>query len=118
VVHGSRRGHTLGFPTANLHTPNELLPGSGVYAVFAEVDGRRYQGATAIGVRPTFESGPLSIEVFLFEFDGDLYGKQMEVSFVRYLRSEMKFPDAQALITQMHKDVDEAKKILAEQVGI
>ncbi len=115
VVHGSRRGHTLGFPTANLDTPNELLPGYGVYAVLAEVDGRRYKGATSIGVRPTFESGPLSIEVFLFEFDGDLYGKQMEVSFVRYLRNEMKFPDAQALITQMHKDVEDAKKILEGQ---
>lgn len=113
VVRGSHRGHTLGFPTANLRTANELLPGYGVYAVLAEVGGRRYTGATSIGVRPTFESGPLSVEAYLFDFDGDLYGKQMEVSFVQYLRSEMKFPDAQALIAQMRQDVENAKKILS-----
>jgi riboflavin kinase/FMN adenylyltransferase len=113
VVRGSHRGHTLGFPTANLRTANELLPGYGVYAVLAEVGGRRYKGATSIGVRPTFESGPLSVEAYLFDFDGDLYGKQMEVSFVRYLRSEMKFPDAQALVAQMRQDVEDAKKILS-----
>jgi riboflavin kinase/FMN adenylyltransferase len=112
VVHGSHRGHTLGFPTANLHTANELLPGYGVYAVLAEVDGRRYRGAASIGVRPTFESGPVSVEVFLFDFDGDLYGKQMEVSFVRFLRTEKKFPDAQALMAQMRQDVEDAKKVL------
>jgi riboflavin kinase/FMN adenylyltransferase len=113
VVRGSHRGHTLGFPTANLRTANELLPGYGVYAVLAEVGGRSYKGATSIGVRPTFESGPLSVEVYLFDFEGDLYGKQMEVSFVQYLRSEMKFPDAQALIAQMRQDVEDAKKILS-----
>lgn len=113
VVHGSSRGHTLGFPTANLRTDNELLPGYGVYAVLAEADGRRYKGVSSIGVRPTFESGPLSIEVFLFEFDGDLYGKQMEVSFVRYLRGEKKFTDAQALTAQMRNDAEDAKKILS-----
>jgi len=116
VVHGSRRGHTLGFPTANLHTANELLPGYGVYAVVAEVDGRRHKGVASIGIRPTFDTGPVSVEVFLFDYDGDLYGKQMEVSFVQYLRNEKKFPDAQSLISQMHKDVEEAKKILLNRL--
>jgi riboflavin kinase/FMN adenylyltransferase len=112
VVHGSHRGHELGFPTANLRTRNELLPANGVYAVFAEIDGRRHQGAASIGVRPTFDSGPLSIEVYLFNFDGDLYGKQMEVFFVHHIREEKKFPDVQSLISQMQKDVEESKSVL------
>ena len=112
IVHGSRRGHELGFPTANLRTPNELVPAYGVYAVLAEVDGRCYEGAASIGIRPTFDTGFFSIEVFLFDFDGDLYGKQMEVSFVHYLRDEKKFTDSQALISQMRNDVEEAKKVL------
>jgi riboflavin kinase/FMN adenylyltransferase len=116
IVHGSRRGHDLGFPTANLRTPNERIPSNGVYAVRAEAEGRRYQGVAAIGVRPTFETGFFSIEVFLFDFDGDLYGKQMEVSFVGFLREERKFPDVQSLIVQMQRDVDEAKKILQNAV--
>jgi riboflavin kinase/FMN adenylyltransferase len=112
IVHGSRRGHELGFPTANLRTPNERIPANGVYAVLADVDGRRYQGVAAIGVRPTFETGFFSIEVFLFDFVGELYGKQMDVSFVGHLREEKKFPDADSLIAQMRKDVEEAKKSL------
>jgi riboflavin kinase/FMN adenylyltransferase len=112
VVHGSHRGHQLGFPTANLHTRNEQLPAYGVYAVLAEIDGYSHQGVASIGVRPTFESSSLSIEVYLFNFDRNLYGRQMEVSFVQFIREEKKFPDAQSLIFQMQKDVEEAKKIL------
>lgn len=112
VVHGSHRGRDLGFPTANLNTPNELLPAYGVYAVYAAVDGRSFQGVASIGVRPTFEAGPLSVEVYLFDFEGNLYGKQMEVSFVSFLRTEQKFPDVLSLISQMRKDVEEAKKKL------
>jgi riboflavin kinase/FMN adenylyltransferase len=116
VIHGANRGHSLGFPTANLHTVNELLPGYGVYAVRASVDGRRVlDGVASIGVRPTFDSGAVSIEVFLFNFDSDLYGKQMEVSFIKRLRGERKFPDASALVAQVRKDVEEAKKILCNR---
>jgi len=112
VVHGSHRGHSLGFPTANLRILNEQLPAYGVYAVLADVDGRHHEGVASIGVRPTFESGQLSIEVYLIDFDGNLYGKQMEVFFVRYLREEKKFSDAQSLKSQMRKDVETAKRIL------
>jgi riboflavin kinase/FMN adenylyltransferase len=112
VVHGSSRGHTLGFPTANIQTTNELLPAFGVYAVRAVLGGRTVDGVTAIGVRPTFGAGPVSIEVFLFDFDGDLYGKHMEISFVKRLRGEQKFPDADALVRQMHHDVEQAKAVL------
>jgi riboflavin kinase/FMN adenylyltransferase len=113
VIHGSHRGHTLGFPTANLHTANELLPGYGVYAVRACIDDNTaLDGVASIGVRPTFDAGAVSIEVFLFDFDADLYGRQMEVSFIKRLRGETKFPDANALVAQVRKDIEEAKKIL------
>lgn len=114
VIHGSHRGQTLGFPTANLHTSNELLPGFGVYAVRASVEGQReLDGVASIGVRPTFDAGAVSIEVFLFNFEDDLYGRQMDVSFIKRLRGEKKFPDANALVAQVRKDVEEAKKILS-----
>lgn len=112
VVHGSRRGHTLGFPTANLKTPNEVIPGFGVYAVLGTVDGRVYSGVASIGIRPTFDSGPVSIEVYLFNFEEDLYGKEMEVTFVKRIRGEKKFPDAEALIRQIRKDVEDAREAL------
>jgi len=113
VVTGESRGHTLGFPTANIQTTNELIPAYGVYAVRTLVGGRTIDGVAAIGVRPTFGDGPVSIEVFLFDYDGNLYGKHLEVSFVKRLRGEQKFPDADALVKQMHRDVDDAKSALA-----
>ncbi|OGW19339.1 MAG: riboflavin biosynthesis protein RibF [Nitrospirae bacterium GWC1_57_7] len=112
VVTGARRGHTLGFPTANLQTANELLPDYGVYAVQAVIDGRQLNGVASVGVRPTFGGGPVSIEVYLFDLNEDLYGRHMEVAFVRRLRKEERFPDAGALIRQMQDDVAAAKKIL------
>ena len=114
VVHGECRGRQLGYPTANLKTANELVPGFGVYAVTATVDGRPFKGAASIGVRPTFEAGPVSVEVYLFDFQGDLYGKRMEVSFVKRLRGEEKFPDAEALARQIRKDVEDARQALEE----
>jgi riboflavin kinase/FMN adenylyltransferase len=112
VVHGSHRGHSLGFPTANLHTANELLPAYGVYAVLATVNKRRLKGVASIGVRPTFDAGPVSVEVYLFDYAGDLYGKQMDVSFVKRLRGEEKFRDAESLVRQIRKDVQEAELVL------
>jgi len=114
VVHGAHRGHTIGFPTANLHTANEVLPAFGVYAVHADVGGRRFQGVASIGIRPTFDAGPVSIEVYLFGFEGDLYGQQMEVQFVKRLRGEEKFSDVDSLVRQIRKDVDEAMQVLAQ----
>jgi riboflavin kinase / FMN adenylyltransferase len=113
VVHGARRGQKIGFPTANLSTANELIPAYGVYAVLASVNGRRVKGVASIGVRPTFDSGPVSVEVYLLDFEGDLYGEQMEVSFVKRLRGEKKFADAEALVRQIRKDVNEAEQILS-----
>lgn len=112
VVHGAHRGRTLGFPTANLHAANELLPGYGVYAVRTLLEDRLIDGVASIGVRPTFGAGPVSIEVFLFDFNGDLYGKHLDVSFLKQLRQEKKFSDVDALVLQMNADVEEAKKVL------
>jgi riboflavin kinase/FMN adenylyltransferase len=113
VVHGAHRGHTLGFPTANLKTSNEMIPGFGVYAVLARVAGRTMKGVASIGIRPTFDSGPVSIEVYLFEFHDDLYGKEMEVLFIKHLRGEEKFADAEALVRQIRKDVLDAQEVLS-----
>lgn len=112
VVHGSSRGHELGFPTANIQTVNELIPPYGVYAVLAHAGGRRLKGVASIGVRPTFDSGPMSLEVYLFDFEGDLYGKHLDVAFVSRLRGEEKFPDAEALVSQIRKDVEGARQAL------
>jgi len=113
VVHGAQRGQKIGFPTANLSTANELIPAYGVYAVLVSVNGRMVKGVASIGVRPTFDSGPVSVEVYLLDFEGDLYGEQMEVSFVKRLRGEKKFADSEALARQIRKDVNEAEQILA-----
>ena len=113
VIHGESRGHSLGFPTANIQSANELLPAYGVYAVRALVGGHHLDGVASIGVRPTFGAGPVSIEVFLFDYDGNLYGKHLEVAFIKRLRGEQKFSDVDALVGQMHKDVDRAKEVLA-----
>ncbi|MDA8100637.1 MAG: bifunctional riboflavin kinase/FAD synthetase [Nitrospiraceae bacterium] len=115
VVHGESRGRTLGFPTANIHTSNELLPAFGVYAVRAVVGGRPISGAASIGIRPTFGDGPVSLEVFLLDYEGDLYGKHLEVFFIKRLRGEQKFPDADALVRQMQLDVQEARAALADR---
>lgn len=112
VVHGASRGHELGFPTANIQTTNELLPPYGVYAVLAHAGGRRLKGVASIGVRPTFDNGPVSLEAYLFDFEGDLYGKHLDVSFVARLRGEEKFPDSEALVSQIRKDVEGAKREL------
>ncbi len=108
VVHGSHRGQTLGFPTANLKIANELIPAHGVYAVLAQVEHQTLKGVASIGVRPTFDAGPVSIEVYLFDFHEGLYGKEIEVQFVKRLRGEEKFSNAGALVQQIRKDVQDA----------
>ena len=112
VVHGAHRGQGLGFPTANLKTANEMIPAFGVYAVVARVLGRAIKGVASIGIRPTFDSGPVSIEVYLFDVHEDLYGKPMEVSFIKRLRGEEKFSSADELIRQIRKDVQDAQDAL------
>jgi len=112
VVEGDRRGgRELGFPTANLIPDDELIiPGHGVYAAFAN----GHPAAVNVGVRPTFETGRgVLIESYLIDFDADLYGQNLRVAFVKRLRGERRFPGAEELIAAMHRDVAEAREVLA-----
>jgi riboflavin kinase / FMN adenylyltransferase len=115
VVPGDRRGRELGYPTANLVPDNALVyPGNGVYACRAavELDGewRWWPAATSIGVRPTFVSGRgVLIEAHLIGFDGDLYGSELRLDFLARLRGERRFDSADALVEQMHHDVERAR---------
>jgi riboflavin kinase / FMN adenylyltransferase len=111
VVHGDERGRALGFPTANL-IPDEALvcPGHGVYACLT--DGR--PAAVSIGVRPTFQTGRGElIEAYLLDFDGDLYGSQLQLEFLERLRGERRFESPEALIEQMHRDAESTREIVA-----
>jgi len=118
VVHGAQRGRGIGFPTANLSVcPDCLVPAYGVYATTVTLDGVRYPAATNVGVRPSFDNGKPSIEAHILDFDQDLYGRELELTFVRRLRSELRFPSVQALIDQMHDDVAQTRRVLANLNG-
>ncbi len=117
VVRGDRRGGAeLGFPTANVDIPQSIcLPATGIYAGWYErPDGSRYRTAVSVGRRPTFygDDGEITVEAFLLDFAGDLYGERAQVSFVARLRDEQAFDSAEALIAQMERDVDGARSIL------
>jgi riboflavin kinase / FMN adenylyltransferase len=116
VVHGDERGRRLGFPTANL-IPDEALvsPGHGVYACLAHLDGAEPRAAAvSIGVRPTFDTGRAElIEAFILDFDGELYGQQLRLEFLARLRGERRFEDPDALVEQMHRDVERTREIAA-----
>lgn len=114
VVSGSGRGRTIGFPTANLETPaRKVLPGRGVYATVVDLDGRRYGGATNVGVRPTFGETSLSVETHLLDFDGDFRDAVVTLSFVRRIRAERAFPGPEALALQIREDVARVRELLA-----
>ena len=112
VVEGHRRGRTIGFPTANLDLHHELRPPRGVYGCRVDVDGTTYDALTNIGVRPTFAKPETwedrdrneSIEVHLLEFEGDLYGRDLEVTFLDRIRSERRFESVDALVAQIGRD--------------
>lgn len=113
VVRGTARGHSIGFPTANLATHSELFPPNGVYAVRVQTNSLIYPGVANIGVRPTVSSSTQRIlEVHLLDFSGDLYGEDIEVRFKAYLRPETRFPSLQALQLQIEKDIRKARNIL------
>ena len=117
VVHGFHNGRGLGFPTANVGeiNPDLLLPHNGAYAVLAYVDGQRLQGMTNIGRRPTLDNGPQpSIEVNLFDFDGDIYGQEITLEFISFLRLEFKMCGLEELKHQLGLDRDNAKRLLQE----
>ena len=112
VVQGAQRGRTIGFPTANVSTANELLPPHGVYATTATLAGVVYPSVTNIGVRPTVDdSGRVSIETHIFELDRDLYGAPIRIGFVQRLRDERTFESLDALKTQIQADCDRARML-------
>ena len=114
VAHGDERGRTLGFPTANL-VPDEHLvcPGHGVYACLAHTEqGDPRPAAVSIGVRPTFKTGRGElIEAYILDFEGDLYGSTLTLEFLERLRGERRFESAEALVDQMHRDVEHTREL-------
>lgn len=116
VVAGDARGRALDMPTANLETPPHLVvPGAGIYAATASVDGgRELPAAVSIGVRPTFEeAGEQRVEAHLIGFAGDLYGRQLQLAFLERLRDELRFESADELVAQMRRDVDDTLRVTA-----
>jgi riboflavin kinase/FMN adenylyltransferase len=119
VVMGDQRGRTLGFPTANLKLddPRKLLPRNGVYACRVSVQGSVYNGLGSIGVLPTFFHGhPRKCEVFLFDFDKNIYGESIAIEFMEWIRQEEKFENADALVKAMNGDVEKGKYIFLKQL--
>jgi riboflavin kinase/FMN adenylyltransferase len=113
VVHGDERGRTLGFPTANLSLDAGCGLRHGIYAVRVAHGGRRYDGVASFGRRPMFDSGAVLLEVFLFDFSGDLYDHNIDVAFIDWIRDERMFDSAAALIRQMQDDSQRARDALA-----
>jgi riboflavin kinase/FMN adenylyltransferase len=112
VIRGDGRGRTLGFPTANLQTSNELLPPPGVYATTAVVDGAARASITNVGVRPTFGGDPApGIETHIFDFDREVYGAAVRLSFVLRLRDERRFENVEALRAQITADCERARSL-------
>jgi riboflavin kinase/FMN adenylyltransferase len=113
VLHGDKRGRVLGYPTANIRLPEDSRLLHGVYAVRASVQGKPVDGVASFGRRPTFDNGAPLLEVYLFDFSGDLYGQVLDVEFVGWIRREERFDGIEALIERMDRDSDEARSMLA-----
>jgi len=114
VIHGDKRGRELGFPTANLRLDAGCRLRYGVYAVRVAVGGRRYGGVANFGRRPMYDDGAVLLEIFLFDFTGDLYGQSIDVAFIEWLRDEQVFDSAATLVRQMQQDSRLAREILAD----
>ncbi|USG67976.1 bifunctional riboflavin kinase/FAD synthetase [Brevibacillus ruminantium] len=117
VVHGDKRGRTIGFPTANVRVTSPFLIGkNGVYGVRINVEGEVYQGVMNVGIKPTFEleKKEKSLEVHIFDFAREIYGKEVDVELLFFIRDEQKFSGVEALIAQIQKDVQVAKRKFAE----
>ncbi|MGA3302024.1 MAG: bifunctional riboflavin kinase/FAD synthetase [Methylovirgula sp.] len=112
VIHGDKRGSGLGFPTANLRLDPSNRLRHGIYAVTVRIGGKIYGGVASFGRRPTFDNGPPLLEVFVFDFSGDLYGKTIEVDFHRFIRGEEKFASVEELKDAMKRDEAAARAIL------
>jgi len=112
VIHGDKRGRELGFPTANLKLDPACGLKHGIYAVRADIAGKRHDGVASFGRRPMFDDGAPLLEVFLFDFDGDLYGRTIDVAFIGWIRHEQKFESIEALKQHMASDAAQARDAL------
>ena len=114
IVSGHRRGQKLGFPTANIATETEVVPLNGIYATLIQVKNKQWLSVSSIGVNPTFGDGPRTVESFILDFDGDIYGERVKLAFVQRIRDEKKFVLVKDLIGQMDEDVKRAKALFKE----
>ncbi|MGO9389728.1 bifunctional riboflavin kinase/FAD synthetase [Rhodoblastus sp.] len=112
VIHGAKLGRQLGYPTANLAVDSACRLKHAIYAVEVAIDGEVLKGVASFGRRPTVDNGPPLLEVFVFDFSGDLYGKEIEVFFIDFLRPEKKFDSLDALLAQIRRDEMAAREIL------
>jgi len=117
VVRGEGRGRELGYPTANLApvVNRKCVPGDGIYAVGVRVRGKSWTGACSIGRRPTFGSGDRTIEVHLIDFEDDIYGDSVEVTFCERVRDELAFDTPQELVEQMARDIEDVQRIIQQE---
>ena len=114
VVRGDGRGRQIGFPTANLDLISRLVPGRGTYAVSVELGGKHLEAVANLGIRPTFAGHTFCTEVHLLDYEGNLYGEELRVHFVERIRDERRFEGIEALTAQIHKDVAQARQVLAQ----
>jgi riboflavin kinase/FMN adenylyltransferase len=112
VMHGDKRGRELGFPTANIKLDPSCGLKHGIYAVRVGIGAERHDGVARFGVRPMFDNGAPLLEVFLFDFDGDLYGQSIDVAFIGWIRHEQKFATIEALKRHMLGDASQARDAL------
>lgn len=112
VVEGHQRGKDLGFPTANLSSRTEVLPGDGIYATLFHLGTRVLPSVSSVGLNPTFGAGPRTVESFIMGFDENIYGQAVQLSFVKRIRNEIKFSSVPDLIAQIRNDVRDAEAIL------
>ncbi|MDQ7024476.1 MAG: bifunctional riboflavin kinase/FAD synthetase [Anaerolineae bacterium] len=116
VVEGDKRGRTIGFPTANMAVwEQQALPANGVYAGWAMLGDERFMAVTNVGVRPTFDGTTITIEPHLLDFDRDIYGEILSLTFETRLRSEQKFEGIDALKAQLHRDIAQGRDLLAQK---
>jgi len=110
VIHGEHLGKKLGFPTANqMYTIEKLYPKNGVYAAKTDLNGKNYRCVTNVGTKPTVEGGVAGVETHIIGFDGDLYGREIKVEFLDFIRPECKFPNTELLIKSIKNDINRVK---------
>ena len=116
VIAGEGRGAKLGFPTANLDIDSQhAIPADGIYATRAHIGGKTYKSATSIGTRPTFNGGNRTIEVYIIDFKGNLYGQDLKIDILKRLRCEIRFASVEELKKQMAEDVKQSIVVLDSQ---